>query len=81
LTLVSGSNTYLNPTNINPGETITILIAQPNPGYGTMTYPSKLIFPAGYSYVASTTSSYVDIITMVSFNSSSLYSVAINNFS
>jgi len=81
LTLVSGSNTYLNPTNINPGETISLLVQQPSVSYGTLTYPSTLKFPTGFAYVASTTSSYVDIITFVSFNTASLYSVAINNFS
>jgi hypothetical protein len=81
LTLVSGSNTFLNPTNINPGETISLLITQPASGYGTLTYPSSLKFPTGFAYAASATSSYVDVITFISFNTSSLYSVAINNFS
>lgn len=81
LTLVSGSNTFLNPTNINPGETISLLITQPVSGYGTLTYPSSLKFPTGFAYAASATSSYVDVITFISFNNSALYSVAINNFS
>ena len=81
LTLISGSNTYLNPTNINPGETISLLVTQPASGYGTLTYPSTLKFPTGFAYAASATSSYVDVITFISFNNSALYSVAINNFS
>ena len=80
LDLVSGSNTFLGVTNINSGETVSLRIKQPSVGFGTITYGSTLKFPAGYSYAATLTSSKEDIITFLSFDTSSLYSVSINNF-
>ena len=80
LNLVSGSNTFINVSNVNAGETISLIVKQPSVGFGTVTYTSTLKFPAGYSYAATLTSSKEDIITFLSFDTTSLYSVSINNF-
>jgi hypothetical protein len=80
LDLVSGSNTFINVSNVNAGETISLRVKQPSVGVGTVTYTSTLKFPAGYSYAATLTSSKEDIITFLSFDTTSLYSVSINNF-
>jgi hypothetical protein len=80
LTLASGSNTHLSPTNIRPGQTINLIITQPATS-GSLSYSSTLKFPGGIPYSASATGSVVDILSMVSFDSSTLYATAIKNLS
>jgi hypothetical protein len=80
LTLESGSVTHLSPTNIQPGQTINLKINQPATS-GSLTYDSTLKFPGGIPYSASATGSVVDILSMVSFDSSTLYTTAIKNLS
>ena len=80
LTLESGSVTHLSPTNIQPGQTINLKITQPATS-GSLTYDSALKFPGGISYNVSATGSVVDILSMVSFDSSTLYTTAIKNLS
>ena len=80
LTLASGSNTHLSPTNIQPGQTINLKITQPATS-GSLSYDSTLKFPGGIPYSASATGSVVDILSMVSFDSSTLYATAIKNLS
>jgi hypothetical protein len=76
LTLPTGSNTYLNPTNINAGETISLRILQIL--NGTVTYPSTIKFPINNAYTASVGfSNTTDILTFVSYNTASLYAVAV----
>jgi len=80
LTLESGSVTHLSPTNIQPGQTINLKISQPATS-GSLTYDSTFKFPGGIPYNVSATGSVVDILSMVSFDSSTLYTTAIKNLS
>jgi len=79
LTLVSGSATFLNPTNIQPGQTINVRITQPATAFGTMTFPSSIKQPSANTYTPTLASDAVDIITLISFDSSSLYLSSIKN--
>jgi hypothetical protein len=76
LQLVSGSATHILPSNIRPGQTINIRLN--TTGSGTVTFPSFVDQVSGSSYIPSTTTS-VDIITLISFDSSSLYLANIKN--
>ena len=78
LTLGSATNTRLIPTNIQPGETISLRITQPATT-GSLTYPSSIKFPATLGYSASIYANAVDILTFVSFDSTNLFSVAVKN--
>lgn len=80
LTLVSGSNTFLNPTNIKAGQTGILQITQPA-SVSTLSYPSSIKFPAFLAYTASLTGSAIDQISFVAFNTSALNAVAANKFS
>jgi hypothetical protein len=80
LTLESGSVTQLSPTNIQPGQTINLKITQPATS-GSLTYDNTLKFPGGIPYNVSSTGSVVDILSMVSFDNSTLYATAIKNLS
>jgi hypothetical protein len=76
LQLISGSNTYIDPINIHPGQTSILTIS--TTGSATVTWPSSVKQPSGSTYVPTTTTS-VDIITLASVNSSTLYVVGIKN--
>lgn len=79
LTLVSGSATNLQATNIKPGETISLRITQPVGGYGSVTTNGGTIrFPQTSPYFASPSGSAVDIISFLSFDTSALYGVSVN---
>jgi hypothetical protein len=48
LTLANGTGTNINPTNINPGQTVNILVTQGSLGTGTVTFPSLVKQPSGH---------------------------------
>jgi hypothetical protein len=76
LQLVAGSNTYINPSNILPGQTSILTIS--TTGSATVSWPTSVKQPSGSLYVPTTTSG-VDIITLASVNTASLYVVSIKN--
>lgn len=78
LNLVASANTYLNPTNINPGQTIQLLIKQVSPT-GSISYPSNILFPTGSDYSASILVNTTDILSFTSFDTASLYGVSVKN--
>ena len=79
LNLASGSDTHISASNILPGETITLRVNQPSSVVGTVTYSPSIKFPANLGYVATPTLSAVDVVTFVTFDSSSILAVATNN--
>jgi hypothetical protein len=79
LTLVSGSTTHLAASNIRPGQTVNLLVNQPSVGTGSLSYNSTFDFPAGNAYVATPATSSKDIITFITFDSSTIYATSINN--
>jgi hypothetical protein len=76
LQLVSGSNTYINPSNILPGQTSLLTLS--TTGSATVSFPSFVKQPSGSAYIP-TTSTGVDILTFVSVDSSTLYVANIKN--
>jgi len=76
LQLVSGSNTRIEPSNIKVGQTINILLN--TTGSATVSFPTSVLQVSGSSYVPTTTTS-KDIITLISFDSSSLYLANVKN--
>lgn len=76
LQLVSGSNTYINPSNILPGQTSILTLS--TTGSATVSFPSSVKQPSGSAYIPTTTTG-VDILTFASTDSSTLYVVGIKN--
>jgi hypothetical protein len=74
---LSGSM-YLGVSNIQPGETINLRVTQPATS-GSLNYTSSIKFPNGLPYSASATSSVVDLISFISFDSSTLYATSLKN--
>jgi hypothetical protein len=79
LTLVSGSTTHLAASNIKAGQTVNLLVTQPSVGIGSLSYNSTFQFPAGFAYTASIASNNVDLLSFVTFTTSSIYGAAIKN--
>ena len=76
LQLVSGSNTFINPSNIQPGQTINLRVN--TTGSATVSFPSSIKQVSGSAYVPTTTTG-VDVVTFISFDSSSLLLSNIKN--
>jgi len=81
LTLGSGVDTLLNPSNITAGQTINIQVTQNSGTAGTISFPSSVKFAGGTDYVATTSLSAVDVLTLVSFDGTSLLATAVKNLS
>jgi cytoskeletal protein RodZ len=79
LELAAGSTTHLSATNIKPGQTINLLVSQPTGGTGSLSYNSTFDFPAGNAYIPTAVTSSKDILTFVTFDSSTIYATSINN--
>jgi len=78
LTLPSSSTTFLNTTNIKPGQTTQLLIVQQSTT-GSLNYSSNILFPTGSDYSASIIANTKDIISLVSFDDTYLYAVSVKN--
>jgi len=79
LTLANGASTNINPTNINPGQTVNILVTQGFAGTGTVTFPSLVKQPSGSLYTGSAVANAVDIVTMIAFDSTNVYVSSVRN--
>jgi len=80
LTLASGTDTHLDPTNIKAGQTVNIQITQPVSS-GSISFAPSVKFAGGYPFTATTTGSAVDMLTMISYDGTSVLATGIKNFS
>jgi hypothetical protein len=78
LTLVGSATTFLQPTNIRPGQTLSLKVTQPVGDFGSVTYPTSIKFPISFPYQATPSGSAEDILSFQSYDTSSLYGVAVN---
>jgi len=79
LTLPSGS-THLDATNIKAGMTITLKTTQPATGSGVFEISQNIKQPSGAPLVLTPEVNAEDIITFVSYDTTSLYGVSSLNF-
>jgi cytoskeletal protein CcmA (bactofilin family) len=80
LSLVAGATTRLRATNVGRGQTVNLLINQSSPTTGSLVFGSEFRFPFTNTYTASFGTSSIDIISFVTFGStSSVYAAPINN--
>lgn len=76
LQLVSGSNTFINPSNIKAGQTINMLLS--TTGSATVSFPTTVKQAGSFPYIPTPTTS-KDIITLVSFDGTNLYLSNVKN--
>jgi hypothetical protein len=80
LTLVSGSTTRLNFSNIQSGQAVNLQINQASTSGGSLSFPSTITFPSGSYYTASIAANDIDVISMISFNGTTIRAVASKTF-
>ena len=78
LTLASSATTHLDASNIAAGQTINVKITQPATT-GSLSFSSDFAFPTGSTYAGSEVANAIDVISMVSFDSTKLYANQIEN--
>ena len=76
LQLVAGTNTYINPSNIKPGQSSMLLVS--TIGSATVSFPTSVKQPSGSTYVPTTTTG-TDILTFASLDTTNLYVVNVKN--
>jgi len=84
LTLVSGSDTHLDPSNIKAGQTINLKLSQPTTAtdsHGTISFESSFEFVDGTAFEPTAVSGSVDVMTFISFDGSTLQATGLKNFS
>jgi len=79
LNLVNGANTHINPTNLQPGQTVNIRVNQGSLGTGTVSFPSFVDQPSGSAYTGTQISNAIDIVTMITFDSSLVFVSSVRN--
>lgn len=80
LAMPAGGSTTLTPSNIQIGQTINIKITQ-NATASTLAYAASIDFPGGTAFTISTGAGEVDVLTLVSFDGTSLQATGLANFS
>lgn len=80
LTLASSATTRLEATNIRPGETVNLLITQPATS-GSLVLGSMFKTSTLYPYIVSATGSTRDLVSLVSFDTTSIYTIGANKMS
>jgi hypothetical protein len=77
LALTNGTTTHLSASNIPAGQTINVRVTQDTAGTGKLSFSSA--FKSGSFYTGSAVANAVDIVTLISFNTSTLFLSAITN--
>ena len=79
LSLPSGSTTFINPTNIRPGSTLSLRITQAATGSsGLVQYSTNIKFPSAFPYIVTPTNGAIDILSFQAYDSTTLFGVAVN---
>jgi hypothetical protein len=78
-TIPSSTTTLMNPTNIQSGQTISIKMTQPATT-GSVRWPSNVKYnTAGAPFTGSAVGGAVDVVTFVTFDTTTLYLAGIKN--
>ena len=80
LTLPSSSvKTYITASNLIPGQTANLLVTQASALSGSITWASAFKFPSGSSYTGSAVVNAIDLVSFITVNNSTIYSVGAQN--
>ena len=80
LTLPSSSvKTYITASNLIPGQTANLLVTQASALSGSIQWATAFKFPSGSSYTGSAVISAVDLVSFITVNNSTIYSVGAQN--
>ncbi len=79
LAMPSGGFTNLTATNITAGQTISVKITQ-NATPSSLSFAPAIVFDNASPFVVSTGAGFVDVITFISFDGTSLQATGLKNF-
>lgn len=80
LNIPTGSTTHIVPTNIIAGQTINLLLKQAaGATTGSVAWSPIILFPSGYDLVATATGSAIDLVSMISFDTTNLMAANVKN--
>jgi hypothetical protein len=80
LTLVSSSvATYVTASNLTPGQTANLVVTQASALSGSIVWASAFKFPSGSAYTGSKVVNAVDLISFITVNNTTIYSVGASN--
>lgn len=80
LNIPTGSTTHIVPTNIIAGQTINLLLKQAaGATTGSVAWSPLVLFPSGYDLVATSTGSAIDLVSMISFDTTNLMAANVKN--
>jgi hypothetical protein len=73
LTLANNVTTHIAFTNIRPGQTANIRVTQGSSGNGAVAFQSVVKQPTGSAYTGSQVANAIDILSLVTFDSTDVY--------
>jgi hypothetical protein len=80
LNIPTGSTTHIVPTNIIAGQTVNLLLKQAaGATTGSVAWSPLILFPSGYDLVATQTGSAIDLVSMISFDTTNLMAANVKN--
>jgi len=78
LDIPTATTTHIVPTNIIAGQTINLLLRQPVTS-GSVAWSPLVLFPSGVDMVATATGSAIDLVSMISFDTTNLMAANVKN--
>jgi hypothetical protein len=80
LTLPSSSTTHITAANLVAGQTLNLLVKQQvGPETGSITFAPFILFPSGLDMQATATGSAIDLVSMISFDTTNLMAANVKN--
>ena len=81
LQLVANTTTFVDVTNLNAGETTNVRVKQPaSVGTGSVTFSANVEQVSGQLYTTTNQTGSVDILSLITFDSSAAYLTKLRNF-
>jgi len=81
ITLQNGVDTHLVASNIQAGQSVNIRITQNATSAGTISFSGDFAFEGGVPFAPTATTNAVDLMSFITYDTSTLYGTGINNFS
>ena len=81
LGLQNATDTHLTVSNVNPGQTINLKVTNNATAAGTLSFGPGIEFAGGTAFTVTAATNAVDVMTFVSFDSSTIQATGLLNFS
>jgi hypothetical protein len=75
----SATPTFINPTNVKAGQTVSLVVTQAGTLSGSLSFPTSFKFPSGSYYTASKIINAIDILTFITVDTASIHAVSVKN--